>query len=176
MAEVGDAKQSSRREGKLRWVLGWIVLPGTIISALFLTGVHVGARHPDMGLSRLLLKVFGAKPGVTEPKTRHRDKPRPGAKPGETFEFTGEMLAPEQLQTIADDNLGLDVADLDCEDICRAYAKAKYDVPVYEIDGCEFLRAVKPAPSTLVCTGRLEAIEPVTKQPTTDKPADAKTQ
>jgi hypothetical protein len=57
-------KGEPTRRSKLRWVLGWIVLPGTLLAALFFAGVHVGARHPEMGLSRLLLWMFGAEAGV----------------------------------------------------------------------------------------------------------------
>lgn len=47
----GEQEASGRRG---RWLLGWVVLPGTLLSALFLAGVHVGANYPDMWLSRLI--------------------------------------------------------------------------------------------------------------------------
>ena len=39
---------------RLRWLLGWVVIPGTLLGALFLAGVHVGANYPDMWLTRLI--------------------------------------------------------------------------------------------------------------------------
>jgi hypothetical protein len=47
-----------KKGGKLRWFFGWIVLPGTLLGSIFLAGVHVGARHPDMVLSRLFVWLF----------------------------------------------------------------------------------------------------------------------
>lgn len=156
---MADARDNSepRSPGKLRWVLGWIVLPGSIIAALFLSGVHVGARRPDQGLARLLLKVFGAKPGVAVVESEPaRLEPRPGAKPGEPFSLS-EVLTEKQLQAIADKSLGLGVADLDCVHVCRAYARAEYDADVYAIELCELGRAGSWAPSMLSCRGQLEA-------------------
>jgi hypothetical protein len=142
---------------KLRWVLGWIVLPGTIIAALFLAGVHVGARGPDRALPRLLLKAFGGEAGVAhEPEQPSTPKPRPGAKPGEPFSFS-VLLQPKQLDAIAEKSLGLSAADLDCEQVCRGFAKAEYDIAVYSIEQCELARAVSHAPSFLYCVGKLEA-------------------
>jgi hypothetical protein len=42
------------RGGRGRWLLGWVLVPGALLAALFLAGVHVGANHPDMWLSRLM--------------------------------------------------------------------------------------------------------------------------
>ncbi|NVB38432.1 hypothetical protein G6O69_11370 [Pseudenhygromyxa sp. WMMC2535] len=53
-----EAAEGKAREGKLRWLLGWVVIPGSILLALFLAGVHVGARDPEMWLSRLMLWLF----------------------------------------------------------------------------------------------------------------------
>jgi hypothetical protein len=156
--ERAESRDSEPRSpGKLRWVLGWIVLPGSLLAALFLSGVHVGARRPDQGLARLLLKAFGAKPGVAVVETKPEPlEPRPGAKPGEPFSLS-EVLSEKQLQAIADKTLGLGVADLECTHVCRAYARAEYDVDVYAIELCELGRAGSWAPSMLVCRGQLEA-------------------
>jgi hypothetical protein len=54
------AEPSSR----LRWFLGWVVLPLTVIAMLFAAGVHVGARRPDKPLARALLWAFGGDAGV----------------------------------------------------------------------------------------------------------------
>ena len=154
MAE--SAPNTAKPTNKLRWLLGWIVLPGSLIAALFLTGVHVGARHPDMGLSRILLKVFHAKAGVADPSAPEQRKPREGAEPGEPFAYR-ETLSAAQLQQVADDNLGIDVAQLECEDVCRAYVKTQSDAPIYAIEHCTLPRAINSAPSLLDCRGKFEA-------------------
>jgi hypothetical protein len=53
---------AERKPSKLRWLLGWVLIPGSIIALLFLAGVHVGARHPGMWLSRLTLWALDAEP------------------------------------------------------------------------------------------------------------------
>ncbi|MFO7567605.1 MAG: hypothetical protein R6X02_33485 [Enhygromyxa sp.] len=156
---VADTPDTSepRRPSKLRWVLGWIVTPGLLIAALFLAGVHLGARRPDRGLARLLLKVFDAKPGValveSEPQTL---EPRPGAKPGEPFSVS-DVLTPKQLQAAADKSFGLSAAEIDCAHVCRAYTRAEYDADVYAIEFCQLGRVGSWAPSMLLCRGQLEA-------------------
>ena len=58
--EKDEGEETEKKKGgKLRWIFGWIILPGTLLSSLFLAGVHVGARHPDMWLSRLFVWLFG---------------------------------------------------------------------------------------------------------------------
>jgi hypothetical protein len=46
-------------EGTVRWVLGWLVVPALVIGTIFGAGMHVGARHPEMWLSRFFLWIFG---------------------------------------------------------------------------------------------------------------------
>ncbi len=54
-----DDGGGEEESGWFRFLLGWVVAPGSVISAIVLAGVHVGANHPDMFLSRLLLWMFG---------------------------------------------------------------------------------------------------------------------
>jgi hypothetical protein len=54
-----DPDETSPAPSRLRWVFGWVAIPGAIVMALFLAGVHVGARHPAMWLSRAMLWLFG---------------------------------------------------------------------------------------------------------------------
>lgn len=61
---TGTERPPAPASGRAKALLGWIVLPVAVVGATFLFGVHVGARHPDMGLSRLLLWIFNAEPGV----------------------------------------------------------------------------------------------------------------
>lgn len=49
-ADLDGSKKSSR----VRWILGWVVAPGSFLTLLFLAGMHVGARFPDWWLTRLL--------------------------------------------------------------------------------------------------------------------------
>jgi hypothetical protein len=80
--------EPSSGRAKLRWILGWIVLPLGFVSGLFCFGVHVGARHPDMGLSRFMLWIFDAEPGVrASPDTR---TPRQSSPRG--IELSGEWV------------------------------------------------------------------------------------
>ncbi len=58
MAQDDEGEGGGKRD-KIRWVLGWIVIPGSILGALFLFGVHVGARNPQMWLSKLAVWLFG---------------------------------------------------------------------------------------------------------------------
>ncbi|MCA9700982.1 MAG: hypothetical protein KC431_25880 [Myxococcales bacterium] len=51
--------EASAREGKLRWFLGWVVIPGTLLAALFFSGVHFGARNPEMWIARMLGWLLG---------------------------------------------------------------------------------------------------------------------
>ena len=49
-----EEDEDGEKKGKGRWLLGWVAVPGLLISALFLAGLHVGANYPDMWLSRLI--------------------------------------------------------------------------------------------------------------------------
>ena len=53
-AEGRAEEAEAPRESKLRWMIGWVLIPGSLLFALFLAGVHVGANFPDMWLSRLI--------------------------------------------------------------------------------------------------------------------------
>jgi hypothetical protein len=53
--EDGDARPRSR----IRWLVGWVALPGALLLSVFLAGVHVGARYPDLWLSRLIAWLAG---------------------------------------------------------------------------------------------------------------------
>jgi hypothetical protein len=79
---------TSSGRAKLRWVLGWVVLPLAIVGGLFSFGVHVGARHPDMALSRLLLRLFNAESGVSVAVPA---RPSPPPSPRE-LELAGEWV------------------------------------------------------------------------------------
>jgi len=146
---MNDASKSGKSRGpsKLRWVLGWVVLPGSLVATLFLAGVHLGARHPDMLWSRVVLRAFKAEAGVAAPIEARKPEPRPGAAPGEPFEYHVQLTAAE-LHALA----GRDPA---CELACRAYAQAKHGVALYSLDRCTLARPLNLG--LLVCSGKLEA-------------------
>jgi hypothetical protein len=160
-AEPSKGSGQGRQPSKLRWLLGWIVLPGALISALFLTGVHFGARNPERPVARLLLKLIGGKPGVAaaipsepESETDSLHAPRPGAAPGESIRFSA-TLSPERLATIAD-KLMTPVAELECEDLCWAIDKTQDNVALYSVDRCALGRGPWTLASVLVCHGTSE--------------------
>ena len=157
---ANDAKPSTPREGRLRWLLGWVVLPLTLIAALFFAGVHVGARNPDMGLARALLKLFGAEAGVAARLSSLAFDPRPGAKPGAPFHYS-VMLRPNEMRAIADKSLGSSVDELDCVHVCRAYVRSEHQAEVFSIDHCKLARSIRAAPVQMACEGKLEALEAV---------------
>jgi hypothetical protein len=45
--------------GRHRGLIGWVAVPTVIVLTLFLAGVHVGARNPDLWLSRLMVWLLG---------------------------------------------------------------------------------------------------------------------
>lgn len=58
-AKPAERAELTPTQRRVRWLIGWVLVPGSLLLALFLVGVHVGARHPDMALSRLMLWLFG---------------------------------------------------------------------------------------------------------------------
>jgi hypothetical protein len=52
--------EEPKRQGMVRWVLGWVLVPAIVVGLIFGAGLHVGARHPEMWLSRFFLWIFGA--------------------------------------------------------------------------------------------------------------------
>lgn len=160
MAEEAAAASEPRKPGKLRWVLGWIVVPGTLIAALFLTGVHFGARNPNRPVARLLLKLFGGKPGIAEvvepgAASQAFKGPRPGAEPGPKARFSTN-LSHERLQLISEQTM-IPISELSCDDLCWA---AQDMAHFYSVDDCAFARSPDSLPSMLVCQATLEKNPP----------------
>jgi hypothetical protein len=44
---------------RTRGLIGWVAVPVVIVLTLLLAGMHVGARHPDLWLSRLMVWLLG---------------------------------------------------------------------------------------------------------------------
>jgi hypothetical protein len=47
------------REGRLAWFLGWVVLPGTVVAAIFGGGVVLGAHDHEGWFARSVMWVVG---------------------------------------------------------------------------------------------------------------------
>jgi hypothetical protein len=52
----GDGEDETKH-GPLRWVLGWIVLPGAVIGAIIGAGAIVGAHFHDSWFTRAIVWV-----------------------------------------------------------------------------------------------------------------------
>lgn len=110
------------RSGKFGWLLGWIVVPLLLFGALFLGGVHVGARYPDMWLSRATLWAFDREPQLG-PETDADRQPmsrriRLAVLPRKDHSIEVDVTD-EELAKIAK-AANVDPASLDCEALCRA--------------------------------------------------------
>jgi hypothetical protein len=159
------SKRSSKRPSKLRWLLGWVFVPLLLLGSLFLAGVHVGARHPQMGLSRATLWMFDREPQLG-PLTAEDQQPlartlRLLTLP--TKEHSLEVDVTEaQLQEIAN-AAGLTPATLDCETVCRSLWLAKH--PDLEFLGTSHCKITEPAkvtppekagPAKLECNAKVQ--------------------
>lgn len=118
MAEESKSKsleQTAQADGgsgkRLRRVLlGWVLVPALVIGALFAAGAHVGARHPDMLLTRGVLWIGGgeverppqvaSEPALAEPAAL----PSAESQPPELIELSFGWPAPAQ--AIVEQTLG----------------------------------------------------------------------
>jgi hypothetical protein len=157
-------KRPSRRASKLRWLLGWVIVPLLLLGGLFLAGVHVGARHPQMWLSRATLWMFDREPqlGLTdedrEPLAR---KLRLLVLP--TKEHSLEVDVTEvELDEIAK-AANLTPKTLDCATVCRSLWLAKN--PELEFIAALQCKVTPPAevtppakegPAKLECTAKVQ--------------------
>ena len=58
LAKRDDAEgEEGKSPGPLRWVLGWIVLPGSVVGAIFGAGALVGAHFHDSWFTRAIVWV-----------------------------------------------------------------------------------------------------------------------
>jgi hypothetical protein len=113
---------TDKPSGKLGWVLGWVLVPLVLLGVLFLAGVHVGARHPQMWLSRATLHMFDREPQLG-PQTDEDRQPmarrlRLAVLPSKDHSFEVDVSEAE-LEKIAKDS-GLTPATIDCQTVCRA--------------------------------------------------------
>jgi hypothetical protein len=159
------AKRSRKRSGKLRWLLGWVVTPLLLLGALFLAGVHVGARYPEMWLSRTTLWMLDHEPQLGPTTDADRE---PMARriylavlPSKDHSLSLEVTEAELAAIAKAANLTPET--LDCETVCRALWLEKNPE-------LEFLRA-----STCKVTPPAEVKPPAKQGPATIE-CDAKVQ
>jgi hypothetical protein len=137
-----------RRPSKLRWVLGWVVIPVLLLGSLFLAGVHVGARYPQMWLSRTTLWMFDREPQLG-PQTDADREPMArrmwlAVVPSKDHSLELEVTE-AQLDAIAK-AANLTPATLDCETVCRALWVEKH--PDLEFLGTSHCKVTPPAEVT----------------------------
>ena len=133
MADRAGAE--ARAPSKLRWVVGWLLVPLTFVGALFLAGVHVGARHPDMWMSRAVLWMFDAEaqvaPADSMPLARRL---RLAVLPSTGHSLEVDLDASELAAFVAS-GLGPSAGALDCAKVCEAVWRANH--PDREFLGAE---------------------------------------
>lgn len=157
-------KRPSRRPGKLRWLFGWVFVPLLLLGMLFLAGVHVGARHPQMWLSRTTLWMFDREPQLEltdedrEPLAR---KLRLLVLPTKEHSLDVDVTEVE-LDEIAK-TANLTPATLDCESVCRSLWLAKNPgLEFFETSHCkltppaEVTPPAKAGPAKLECTAKVQ--------------------
>jgi hypothetical protein len=159
------AKRSSKRPSKLRWLLGWVLVPLLLLTALFLVGVHVGARHPQMWLSRTTLWMLDHEPQLGPATDADRE---PMARriylavlPSKDHSLHLEVTEAE-LEAIAK-AANLTPATLDCETVCRALWLEKHpDLEFLAATTCkvtppaEVTPPAKAGPSTIECDAKVQ--------------------
>lgn len=50
-------EQAEAPTTRLAWVLGWIVTPLIFFGGIFLGGVYVGANHPDVWITSIVVWI-----------------------------------------------------------------------------------------------------------------------
>jgi len=132
-----ELESTGKSANKLRWIVGWLLIPGLVIAGLFSCGVHVGARHPDMFLTRAVLWMTNSE-AQRGPQTSDEAAPLGRqlylmALPKKEFGMSVELSA-EQVEALAPD---IDPAKLDCKTLCaRVWAKQHPDKLLVETHAC----------------------------------------
>lgn len=147
------------RAGKLRWVFGWIIVPLLIVGVLFGSGVHVGARHPDMWMTRAVLWVFSGEaqrgPQTAEERWPMSKRMRLSIMPGKDHSMS-VGLTPEELEALAA-KAETSVEALECETACELlWAQEQPDKKLYAVAVCELEPATKTTPTKVKCDAKVE--------------------
>jgi hypothetical protein len=156
-------KRPTRRGSKLRWLLGWVLVPLLLLAALFLAGVHVGARHPQMWLSRTTLWMFDREPQLEltdedrEPLAR---KLRLLVLPRVEHSMEVDVTQAEIDEIAKAANLTRET--IDCVTACRSLWLAKHpDLEFFEVLHCKGMPAeetslAKAGHGKLECTATVQ--------------------
>ena len=113
--------------GKLRWLIGWVLVPVGFVATLFLSGVHVGARHPDMWMSRAVLWMFDAEAQASPagPPVPLARRLRLAALPSTGHSLEVDLDAAE-LAALVEQGFGPSADALDCAKVCEAQWRASH--------------------------------------------------
>ena len=55
LVKKDDGDEEPKKEGVVRWALGWVAIPGAIIGAIFTAGAVVGANYHDAWFTRAIV-------------------------------------------------------------------------------------------------------------------------
>lgn len=149
-----DEPATPRKAGKLRWLLGWVVTPLLLLSLLFLGGVHVGARNPDMWLARATLWMFSKQAGLGPTSAADQrpmaERMRLAALPKQDIALR-LSLTRDDLGGFASE-LHTKIDDLKCEDVCRIHWQAEQpEREFFDTRRCELTPATDDKPAKIEC-------------------------
>lgn len=155
-----SGQTSGKTSSKLRWILGWIGVPGLLIAGLLLAGVHVGARHPQMGLTRAVLWVMSAEPQLGPANVAERQplarRLRLIALPSMRFALQSE-LSKDELDALVAAGAGPNIAELDCAAICEIRWQAKHpDREFISAHSCELTQPTLFSTAKIECDAKVQ--------------------
>lgn len=159
-ASAPASDDAPRKSSKLGWVIGWIVVPLLCVSALFLGGVHVGARHPQMWFSRALLWMASAEAQLGPQTGSEHDQSigqrlRLMALPSKDITLRLSFSEAE-LQAIAK-RIGVSPDKLECEAVCRdQWEQGQVALEYLGAARCVLTPASKDALAKLDCDAKVE--------------------
>ncbi len=54
-ADVAESEQDDAPKSKLSWIVGWVLVPGTVIGVIFGGGAMVGAHFHESWFTRMIV-------------------------------------------------------------------------------------------------------------------------
>jgi hypothetical protein len=168
-ATEATIRRPIKRSSKLRLLLGWVIVPLSLLAVLFLAGVHVGARHPQSGLSSAILWVFDREPQLglsDEDKVPLARKLRLLVLPTKEHSLEVDVTSAE-IDEIAKAT-GLTPATIDCVTVCRHLWLANHPEREFiEALQCKVTPPPKPTPPAKEGPAKLECTAKVEREPAT---------